>query len=407
MKVLIGALGLGRRKKDGTAGYEGTTYGFEDGTTDDADFFVYALTRYVKPDHLIVIATDKVKEPDLKNNKSSPLDQLREWISLENVPITVVDIPNGKDRNEAWSIFNAVVAKYDELFPEGSTQPEVYLDITNGLRSVPILMLSIGRYLQRSRRVDLQGIFYGAYDAVDETQIVKPVYQVDSFITVLDWASAVDTFLTTGNSVQLAEMLEAQALTIENADEIATALHALSEALDLVRIEEVHQNAQMVVDAVKKVDVVALTAENRIIAELLRRLQLEFEPLAMSQPQSNLTIFLKKNLKLVLWYFKRNRYQDAMLVAREWMLTYKMQHNNAERKRTKYSAAEIFIHENRRNEEGSHQWKPSDKRKLHQEINDVRNSLAHGGFSDGQSGQAIIIRINNVIANLQKLEVVL
>lgn len=399
MKVLIGALGRGRPQKDGTVGYEGTTYGFEDGTTVDADFFIYALTQHVKPDHLIVIATEAVKE--------GALPELKEWIDLEAVPITVVDIPNGKDRNEAWAIFNAVVAKYDELFPEGSDQPEVYMDITNGLRSIPVLMLSIARYLQRSRRINLRGIFYGAYDAVEQTRKVKPVYQVDSFITVLDWASAIDTFLMTGNSVQLAEVLETQNLAIQNAAEIADALRTLSEALDLVRIEEVHQYSQSAVDAVKKVDVVGLTAENRIIAELLRRLQFELEPLAMSQPQSNLTLFLKKNLKLVLWYFKRNRYQDAMLVAREWMLTYKMQHQSATHKRTKYSPAEMFMREHREAEEGFHQWKIKDKKELHREINDVRNSLAHGGFSDDQTAQDIITRINSVIANLQKLEVVL
>lgn len=390
MKVLIGAVGLGK--------YAGTSYSFEDGTIQDADYFLYAMTRHVQPDHLIVISTEAASK--------TALPELREWINLEGVPITIVDIPNGKDRNEAWSIFNAIVAKYDELFPEGSDQPEVYMDITNGLRSIPILMLSIARYLQRSRRIDLRGIFYGAYDAVERTENIKPVYQVDSFITVLDWASAVDTFLTTGNSLQLAEMLETQTLTIHNAAEMADALRALSEALDLVRVEEVHQCSQDVVDAVNHANVVELTAENRIIAELLRRLQVEFEPLAMSQPKSNLRVFLKKNLKLVLWYFKRNRYQDAMLVAREWMLTYKMQHNNAEHKR-KYSPAEIFMRAHRDAEEGYHQWKTKDKKDLHHEINEVRNSLAHGGFSDGQTAQDVITRINSVMANLQKLEVIL
>lgn len=398
-KVLIGALGLGRRKKDGSAGYEGTTYGFEDGTTDDADFFIYALTRHVKPDHLIIIATEAVKK--------TALAELTEWIALEGVPITVVDIPNGRNRNEAWTIFNAVVAKYDELFPEGTSQPEVYMDVTNGLRSIPILMLSIARYLQRSRRMDLRGIFYGAYDAADQTEVVKPVYQVDSFITVLDWASAVDTFLTTGNSVQLAEMLETHTLTIPNAYAIADSLRLLSESLDLVRMEDMHRNAQTLVDALEQVNLSDLSAENRIIVELLERLRDEFKPLAMREPQSNLREFLRKNLKLVLWYFKRNRYQDSMLVAREWMLTYKMQHNNADRKRSKYSPSEIFMRQNRDEEEGYHQWKTSDKRRLHKEINDVRNSLAHGGFSDDQTAQGIIIRINSVVADLQKLEVVL
>jgi hypothetical protein len=398
MKVLIGAIGLGR--------YVGTTYGFEDGTTKDADYFLYAITQHIKPDHLIVVATDKAKEPDLKNNKPSPLAELNEWIALENVPTTVIDIPNGKDRNEAWGIFNAIVEKYDAMFPKGSAQPEVYMDVTNGLRSIPILMLSIARYLQRSRQIDLRGIFYGAFDAVERSENVKPVYQVDSFMTVLDWASAVDTFLTTGNSVHLAEMLEMQNLAIENADEIADSLRDLSTALDLVRIEQIHQCADSLVNAISKVDTEDMVAEGRIIVELLHRLQSEFEPLAIATPQANMRTFLKKNLELVLWYFNRNRYQDAMLVAREWILTYKMQNKNAKLKRS-YSTSEIFDRSIRDTEDGYRQWVIRDKLELNKEINDVRNSLLHGGFSDEQSAQDMVNRIENVIAKLQKLKVAL
>jgi hypothetical protein len=398
MKVLIGAIGLGR--------YVGTTYGFEDGTTQDADYFLYAITQHIKPDHLIVVATDKAKEPDLKNNKPSPLAELNEWIALENVPTTVIDIPNGKDRNEAWVIFNAIVEKYDVMFPKGSAQPEVYMDVTNGLRSIPILMLSIARYLQRSRQIDLRGIFYGAFDAVERSENVKPVYQVDSFMTVLDWASAVDTFLTTGNSVHLAEMLEMQNLAIENADEIADSLRDLSTALDLVRIEQIHQCADSLVKAISKVNTEDMAAEGRIIVELLHRLQSEFEPLAIATPQANMRTFLKKNLKLVLWYSNRNRYQDAMLIAREWILTYKMQNKNAKLKRS-YSTSEIFDRSIRESEDGYYQWSVPDKKSLNEEINSVRNSLLHGGFSDEQSAQDMVDRIENVTAKLQKLEIAL
>lgn len=389
MKVLIGAVGLGK--------YTGTTYSFEDGSQQAADYFLYALTQHVKPDRLIVIATEAAKQ--------TALPELEEWIALENVPITVVDIPNGKDRNEAWTIFNAIVAKYDELYPVSAAQPEVYIDVTNGFRSIPILMLSVARYLQRSRRMDLRGIYYGAFDA-SRDELLKPVYQVDSFITVLDWATAVDTFLTTGNSLQLAEMLDTQTLYIDRADRIANALRDLSEALDLVRIEEVHQQAHELVQAIASANIQDMTDEYRIIRELLYRLESEFQPLAMCDTRANLTEFLRKNLKLILWYFKRNRYQDSMLVAREWMLTYKMQHKNAKNNRT-YSAAEIFERENRDSEQGDYKWNSQDKKKLHREINEVRNSLAHGGFADGETSASMVARINSVIANLQKLETVL
>ncbi len=387
MRVLIGALGLGR--------LDGTTYLFEDGTQEDADYFIYALTRHVNPDRLLLIVTEAARE--------KALPALQEWIALENVPITVVDIPNGKNRSEAWSIFNAVVSSYDELFPENEPQPEVYMDITNGLRSIPMLILSIARYLQRSRRIDLRGIFYGAYDAVDRTEVVKPVYQVDSFMTVLDWANAVDIFLTTGNSLQLAEMLETPGLGIEGL-EIAEALRHLSDSLDLVRIEEIHRRSQALVDAISRIPLETMTDENRIIAELLHRLRNEFSVLAIGDPGKNLSEYLKKDRELVLWYFKRNRYQDAMLVASEWMLTYKMQHQHANRIRN-YAPKEILDQANRNNERDVQQWTSTEKKRLHREVNNLRNSLAHGAFSEVQSAQQMIYHISNVIARIQQLEI--
>lgn len=389
MKVLIGAIGLGK--------YDGTQYRFEDGTTQEADYFLYALTRHVKPDQLIVVVTDKAKE--------KALPDLREWIELENVPLSIVEIPNGKDRHEAWTIFNALVAEYDRLFPANVQKPEVYVDVTNGLRSLPILMLSIVRYLQRARQIDLRAIFYGAYDAVEKTDNQKPVYQLDSFITVLDWATAVDTFLKTGSSFQLAEMIDTQLIPLDGSEEISQALRSLSEALDLVRMLDVHRHSHTLVEAIRRIHAASLTDENRIIAELLQRLQTEFEPLAMHDPSSNLREFLKKNLKLVLWYSNRNRYQDAMLLAREWMLTYKMQHRSVQRKRNgAYSPAEIFIRENRHAEEGHHQWQSREKKELHMEINNLRNAMAHGGLHDEQTSAHTLHRINHVIAELQKLE---
>lgn len=390
MKVLIGAIGLGK--------YDGTTYLFEDGTKEEADYFAYALTRHVKPDHLFVIATEAAK--------AQALPDLQDWIALEDVPITVVDIPNGKNRLEAWDIFNNIVAKFDETFPTEKSMLDVYIDITNGLRSIPVLLLSIVRYLQRSRHVNLRGIFYGAYDAVDRQQHTKPVYQLDSFVMVLDWANAVETFLETGSSVLLANMLKTQEylFTSTIGQSIANALKDLSQALDLVQIEAIHRQSHILTEAIVQIDFDNLTNENRIIADLLLQLRDDFEPLAMENTTSHLREFLVKDMKLILWYYRRKRYQDAMLVAREWMLTYKMQHSNA-RKKKKYTSAEIFERHNRDAEDGYHQWGTHDKKTLHEEINNLRNLLAHCGFSDqDDSIEALLGRVDAVMAKLQQLE---
>lgn len=389
MKVLIGALGLGK--------YDGTHYKFESGEEIEADFFLYALAHHLKPDLVISIVTDEAEQ--------KTLPKLQEWMDLDSIPLTAVRIPNGSTSSEAWEIFNRIEAKFNELIQQSGSSLEVFIDITYGFRSIPILFLSIARYLQRTKDVQLGGIFYGAYDAVPREQNSKPVYKLDSFITVLDWATAVDTFRKTGNSVQLADMLDiyGEDFQLPVMQEVAQVLRHLSQALDLVRIEDVHRTAHSLIEAVKVVTPEAVRESDRLIVELLKQLSDEFERIALVSPRRDIKRFIIANLELVFWYYDRNRYQDAMLVAREWMISYKM-FNPQFRKRS-YKNEEFFDYEVRHGEENPAGWKIPERRKLAQEISELRNSLAHGGLSQNDDAENMLSRIEKVMTELRRIKV--
>lgn len=391
MKVLIGALGVTK--------YDGTHYKFENGNEVEADFFLYALARHINPDCVIAIVTDLAEQKTLPD--------LQEWMNLDSIPLTAIRIPNGSTSAEAWEIFNKIEAKFNELLQQSDSSLEVFIDITYGFRSIPILFLSIARYLQRTKDIQLGGIFYGAYDAPSPEQNLKPVYKLDSFITVLDWATAVDTFRKTGSSVQLADMLDIYGADFQlpAMQKVAEALRDLSRALDLVRIEDAHRAAYNLIEAVKAVTTEAIRESDRIILELVKQLSDEFESIALVSPRSDIKRFIKASLELVFWYHDRNRYQDAMLVAREWIISYKM-FNPSFRTRP-YKNEEFFDYAVRRAEENPAGWKIPERKRLATEISELRNSLAHGGLGQSDEAANMTSRIDQVMTDLRKIKVML
>jgi CRISPR-associated DxTHG motif protein len=320
-KIVIGALGKGNipKKNDGSSGkkeYEGTRYDFGDDAVIDADYSVYAVTKFEKPDRVVVLLTEGAR--------GSQWQGLKEWLELEGYSqgkgertFLDVSIPDGATQNEAWNIFQNI----SQNIPASS---EVVIDITFGLRSIPVLMLSAVRYLQRANNVRLSKIYYGALESKQGN--VTPMYSLDSFITLLDWATAVDIFKRTGSSLLLADLLGQQhnELKFANGSQVVHALRQLSLSLDLLRSQGVLIAAHKLVDAIKAARKEEILLENEPIVGLMEQIADEFQPIAMGRPRSSIQDFLRKTLRLVEWYQKRNRYADALFLSREWCISWIM-----------------------------------------------------------------------------------
>lgn len=373
--------------------YEGVQYEFEDGKREDAEFFVHALSKYLRPDLVVVLATDKAEE--LK------WPELREWLELDGIDHELLKISSGKNKQEAWSIFNTIVGRYNALFPDDSERPEVFMDMTNGLRSMPVLLLSVARYLQRARDINFGGIYYGAFDSVDRSIVVKPVYRLDSFMTVLDLAGAVEVFLRTGDGRQLADVLEDNAddLEILGVPDVAEALRALSDGLDLLRPEEVMSQCYKVLKGIEAM--IHSSSQSRAIGDLLMNLYEDLQPLALPSPRKEIKKFLLKGLALINWYYSRYRYIESVGLAREWFVTYRMF-------RSGKPESEIFSRELRKSFEESSKFVPSKERDLWTRIKTTRNDIAHSGMSNERASSAdLISSIAFINSELQKLKVVL
>ncbi|MCS6859773.1 MAG: TIGR02221 family CRISPR-associated protein, partial [Abditibacteriales bacterium] len=159
----------------------------------ETDLFPEALTRWLNPSQVLVLLTEEARQHTHWAN-------LQERLSSQ-VTLTPVDIPSGRSETELWDIF----ARLTECLNEGD---KVVFDVTHAFRSIPILCLLAVAYLRVAKSVNLQAILYGAYEAKDKNNRA-PVFDLTPFLSLLDWVTATDKFVKTGDARELANLLKA------------------------------------------------------------------------------------------------------------------------------------------------------------------------------------------------------
>lgn len=122
------------------------------------------------------------------------------------------DVPAGLSEKEIWTIFKLVFEKIH-------TNDELYLDITHGFRSLPMLVLTLLNYAKSLRNVKVGGIYYGAFEVLGKSYEIEknfpnpedrkvPVLNLTPFSELQDWSIASKVFATSGDAHLLSHLLE-------------------------------------------------------------------------------------------------------------------------------------------------------------------------------------------------------
>ena len=115
-------------------------------------------------------------------------------------------IPLGATEDELWDIFNII---YEEI-REGE---ELYVDITHSLRNIPIQMLSVITYAKVVKKIEVKGIYYGAFEAGtknEEGMTEAPIFDLLTFLDILAWSQAANSFIKYGNSDEIKDLYDEQ-----------------------------------------------------------------------------------------------------------------------------------------------------------------------------------------------------
>lgn len=171
------------------------------------------LTRseeWTSSDHAYVLLTERAKstnwhvEGNVRDNRGVQEEYigLKEEFSRMNLPFEVepVDIADGKNEAEIWSIFDSVF----NVIEEGD---ELYFDLTHGFRYLPMLVLVLGNYAKFLRGVKIKSITYGNFEMANKAAVpvVAPVIDITSLSALQDWTVGVSDYLRHGDTEKIME----------------------------------------------------------------------------------------------------------------------------------------------------------------------------------------------------------
>ncbi len=373
-KIVISSLGNGPMQV--------AEYAFTDEETYTTRYFVHALTKHVGATHVVMLLTPGAHQKH-REEMQPYFDDLPD-VTLEFVPIEM-----GTNDTEMWQNF-ATIANH--LYFDD----EIYFDVTNGLRSLPLIFLSAMRYFQRSLGVAIRGIYYGAYEAVTDQR--KPVFRLDLFATLSDWATAVEVFLTTGEVNRLAALLktytfespelhrsfnqlQSQLATFSQSTQYNRPLDAMAAADGMTQSVRAFQAALATTNA-------AQSLFPQPFVDLLDQVVGACAPFAMPKgavTSANYPKLLLRQLALIQWCADHEKPLAAIVIANEWILTWAMfNEGNSLPDMTKYKSRSAFrdtaLNANKITlPRLKGRIKPQKVLQLAGDIARLRNDLAHAG----------------------------
>lgn len=205
-KVFISVLGTGF--------YGSCQYSKDEFTSDNTRFIQKATLEYIgasgwsKDSAAYIMLTPSARkinweEPANGIRQNRILDKDEEYHGLKteidslSLPFSIEDvsIPNGKNEDEMWKIFETL---YDKIEDED----ELYIDLTHSFRYIPMLVMVFSNYVKFLKHAKVVHISYGNYEERDENNIA-PIIDLLPLSALQDWTAAADQYLTSGNVEKL------------------------------------------------------------------------------------------------------------------------------------------------------------------------------------------------------------
>lgn len=211
-KVLVTLLGKAVNN------YRKANYHFANNEIANSRFFGLELAKRLQPDKLLILGTtgsmwdsllletDLAQQSDfddtlLNLGESAQADQVDQK-ELDKLAVALSKllgyqcilqlIPYGKNQHEQLTTLQTLVQHFEKA-------DTAFLDVTHGLRHLPMLVQQSALLLQSLKQVNIQAIYYGALDLTDSNTGLTPVMQLNGLLEIDRWTQALDIYDRTGD----------------------------------------------------------------------------------------------------------------------------------------------------------------------------------------------------------------
>ncbi|MGB7439991.1 MAG: TIGR02221 family CRISPR-associated protein, partial [Coleofasciculaceae cyanobacterium] len=292
----------------GFTNYQDTTYlNPVNGEGFTTRFFQEALVEFYKPEILYVLLT-KTVETDIPRGATET-----NWNSLQKLLAEKVDlqpiynVPQANSTADIWQLFEMLT----NCLQEGD---RVIFDITHSFRSLPVLALIAVSYLRVVKDVKIEGLIYGAFEAKNKETNETPTFDLLPMVSLLEWTTATDQFIKTGNGQALASLLDNSNAQTHN---LASSIDGIARGLQLLRPMDVMREAAMLPDYIAQATPVVSRAVPPFAA-LLGRVEQDYGKFGLANPNDAKASLLRQ-LEMVEWYAEKGQTVQALSMAREWL----------------------------------------------------------------------------------------
>ena len=395
----------------GTTSYSETVYEWNEKQVRTA-YSAAACSAFLTPEEITVFAT----EDAYQKNWEGLCEAIRQTGGPEPL---YKQIPLGKNEQELWEIFNT-------LTQEITSGSEISLDLTNGQRSLPAVVILASIFMKTGLNLKISHLFYGAFKVDPETPDVSPMFDLSSMLKLIDWGIAAERFNRAGDAIDLANQFldfgREYAKTHEGEERnTGNMLRQLSEDLSeisrcylLLRPKYIQRAEQRLGINLKKAKTsLNNIAEQKPLQLLLNRLELTFIQPKGSE-KNDVKEMLVRERRMIEWYRERGHLIQAVALAREWMISWFMilygetseDLINDEDLRQYYENRLYDIKKWPKNGPYKHAEEKESISKLFDTLRDLRNDMVHAGKRPNPSKtKALTETVNKQIDELLKLPI--
>ncbi|MDY6861728.1 MAG: TIGR02221 family CRISPR-associated protein [Thermodesulfobacteriota bacterium] len=240
-KVYLSFLGIGSKKANGIFEYDKAVYVLNGKKSKETEFVQVAEIQILGPsnfDMILIVATQKSYDTHFKDNLKTQL--LKAGANEVSYIIISEDMtPEGQ-----WEWFERILnhIEYGD---------ELTIDLTHGYRSIPIVFSTAINFLQKSRRIILNAVYYGAYD---KNRKLAPIINMKDFYTINEWADAVSRLVEDADARKMAEVAERTSefqVAELNDPEVISTFEDLTNTIRNVDINNVSKKANAAIELIK------------------------------------------------------------------------------------------------------------------------------------------------------------
>lgn len=414
-RVFLSFLGLGTRKGD-SYDYDFARYAMDGKESRRTKFVQAAEVELLGPEFfnlVLIVTTEKSQSLHFDSLKSELLD-----LGARHI----VCLPLEEDMTEAgqWRWFEAILEHIQ-------TEDQLSVDITHGYRAIPIVFSNSIHFLQKAKRVNVEHVFYGAYEKNRE---LTPVVDMKNFFIINEWAEGVSRLVEDADAGKVARQAKATPSFRLGELNDAELLHSLQNVTNRIRnvdMHNVHSAARTVVNLISERFPHASAAGQ----ELLGLLTDKFETLAKEEFATHRydRAYFLGQLAFIRMLLDHKLSMQAFTAMRETIASIGLIHNekastDTARGRDERSKAEVFVnmfqfepskwrfseHQKRMMEGLMPLYSELEKTGIEREIRallpalvDYRNGFDHGWTKKSQSAQDIDSKGDEFFLLLKKI----